>query len=514
MQKLNKVAVHKIEFINTYSKLPSRFFQKINPSSTSAPKIIKWNEDLALDLKISFSAKDQIDLKEIEQLFSGFKVHKSSIPLATAYSGHQFGHFSPVLGDGRAHLLGELKGLDGKLYDVQLKGSGRTEFSRSGDGRSPLGPVLREYIVSEAMYALGVSTTRSLCAVTTGETVYRSEGELAGGILTRVSESLIRVGHFEYFASRGDKEGLKTLLFYLVKRSYPDIDLKSDDLPFEFFKNLVDKQAKLVAKWMSLGFVHGVMNTDNTSALGLTIDYGPCAFLDETDLNKVFSFIDQGGRYSYKNQPVVLRWNLARLAESLLEIYSDDEERNTKAQNYTKILEGFLDLYETYFEKLMFKKLGFKESNSIKSEDERLEKRKILNLWIKYLDKYKIDFTNAFRNLPDLFEEENDDLKLYKENENLNTFKTLWKEQLKIEGVESRTVLKEISDRVNPVYIPRNHMIEEVIKKAYENDFSLFHKFTEILKSPYIDLSDDEDHLKFSSAPKIEQRIKNTFCGT
>ncbi|MCB0362118.1 MAG: YdiU family protein, partial [Bdellovibrionales bacterium] len=328
-----------IAFENTYSQLPDSFFSKALPEKSSNPQLIAWNEELALRLGID---SNLLTDETKASIFSGNLIVEESVPLAMVYAGHQFGHFSPRLGDGRALLLGELVGSDGKRYDVQLKGSGRNTFSRGGDGRSPLGPVLREYLLSEAMHALGVSTSRALAAVETGDFIYR-DSCLQSAVFTRVAVSLIRVGSFEYFAARGDKENLLILLKYATNRMFPEIKDKAN-LAYFFLSEVITRQAQLIAHWMSLGFIHGVMNTDNFSVAAITIDYGPCAFLDEFQFHKVFSSIDHQSRYSYANQPNIALWNLTKLAESLFILFETPKQETI--QLIESSLQAFISIYE------------------------------------------------------------------------------------------------------------------------------------------------------------------------
>jgi uncharacterized protein YdiU (UPF0061 family) len=340
-----------IPFHNTYVRLPEQFYERVEPASVPAPRLLRLNEALASHLGV-----DPAFLRSDEgvSVLSGNRIAPGSEPIALAYAGHQFGHFVPQLGDGRAVLLGEVTGIDGKRYDLQLKGSGRTRFSRRGDGKAALGPVLREYIVSEAMAVLGIPTTRSLASVLTGETVMR-ERPLPGGVLTRVASSHVRVGTFQYFAARKDLEALRLLTNYSIQRHYPHVQ-QADDPPLAFFDSVVAALAKLVSHWMLAGFIHGVLNTDNTSIAGETIDYGPCAFMDAYDPDKVFSSIDHHGRYAFSNQPGIIKWNLARLAECLLPLIADGGERAVDAANAS--LARFDPLFQDAYAAGMRRKLG------------------------------------------------------------------------------------------------------------------------------------------------------------
>ncbi|MCB0326706.1 MAG: YdiU family protein [Bdellovibrionales bacterium] len=479
---------------HSYAQLPQEFYQKISPQVSTEPKLIEWNQPLATFLGIEL---DDASLRQRAQVFSGNLQDPKSIPLAMAYSGHQFGHFNPGLGDGRAHVLVEVSGEDGKIYDIQLKGSGRTQFSRGGDGRSPLGPVIREYLISEAMHALGIPTTRSLAAVETGDLVYR-EQPLAGGIFTRVAQSLIRIGSFEHFAARGQVKHLKILLEYVVKRSYPELDPRSDHLPLEFFTALSERQARLVAKWMGLGFIHGVMNTDNSSAIGITIDYGPCAFMDEFDEKKVFSSIDHYGRYAYQNQAVIMQWNLASLARALLLLYPESEQESA-AQTFELKLQDFMACYQEHYARVMSMKLGLEEKNW-------RQHRELIKIWMSYLQKHHLDFTLSFRNLDFLLSSEAS----FPQDELLKEFVKVWKAQLFQEEESIEKITKDLH-RSNPLYIPRNHKIEQVIESAYQGDHTPFREMLGVLSRPF---TQQEGKESYSQSPKKEERITATFCGT
>ncbi len=501
-----------LPFLNSYSELPSVFFKEQLPEKVKEPKLIFWNEQLAKDLKISFSESNNInsndkDIKnELSEIFSGNKVVKNSKPIAMAYSGHQFGHFVPSLGDGRALLLGELKNTDDLLYDIQLKGSGRTPFSRSGDGRSPLGPVIRECIVSEAMHYLGVPTSRALASVTSGEQVFRQQ-TLDGGVFTRVALSHVRVGTFEYFASRNDAESIKTLLNYLTKRVFLEIT-NSKDLALDYFNLIIEKQAFLVAKWMSLGFVHGVMNTDNTSAVGITIDYGPCAFLDETDFSKVFSSIDRNSRYAFDKQSGIAKWNLASLAQCLLLSYPEDQ-REDAVKNFEESLNSFDVKFEQYWTELYLKKIGFsiKNLNAVNTK----KYKELLGKFLSYIVKHQLDYTLSFRYLYELLDEDSSKFIFYPKDELLKSFLSDWKDFIL---AEHSTIEKSVAflKSINPILIPRNHIIEKIIHQAYAGDFLMFDELMEAIKSPF-EMKKDINP-EFYQSPKANEKIANTFCGT
>ena len=472
-----------INFSNTYEQLPENFYEKVDPEKFQNPELICFNKQLASELEIKYDGASD---KELAQIFSGQTILSGSSPLAMAYAGFQFGHPVPQLGDGRAQLLGELKG-----YDIQLKGSGRTKFSRQGDGRSALGPVLREYIVSEAMYRLGVPTTRALCAVTTGESVFRQDGPEPGGILTRVAASHIRVGTFQYFAFQNDQESIKTLLDYTIQRHYPELMKHSSykEKSIQLLKNLIEKQSDLIAKWSALGFIHGVMNTDNFSVAGITIDYGPCAFMDEFKFEKVFSSIDRNGRYSFFNQVPIAKWNILRLAECFLPLIDKNQDVATKI-----IEDEILDQFQQFDDKRMSRfaeKLGIQD---YQKSDESL----VLS-FLNYLEKESLDFTLAFRNLAELFSGKSS---FYPQTQALADFIEKWKR---------RVFSVDHLHGINPIYIPRNHLIQQVIDDAYDGNVDSFHKLLEITSKPYEEV---EKHGEFARAPKPNERVYQTFCGT
>ena len=480
---MKKLSSLKIKFSNTYEALPSQFYEKVKPETFCSPQLISFNHPLADELRLDFKSTSDNELAEI---FSGQKILEGSNPLAMAYAGYQFGHPVEQLGDGRAHLLGEVNG-----NDIQLKGSGRTRFSRRGDGRSALGPVLREYIVSEAMHALGVPTTRALCAVTTGEKVHRQDGLEPGGIFTRVANSHLRVGTFQYFSFQHDYESIKILIDYTIKRHYPEfggLDNYSDK-SIQLLKIVTEKQSELISLWSSLGFIHGVMNTDNFSIAGITIDYGPCAFMDEFKFNKVFSSIDHQGRYSYFNQVNIAKWNILRLAECFLPLINSSQEKAIQ-----KIEEEVVSLFPLFEHKRM-KRLGRKLGiENYKTDDEKL-----IMLFLEYLEKESLDFTLAFRNLKAL---RSGDLTIYPETKELKEFTSIWSKRI--------SDLKNI-DSINPIYIPRNHQVQKVIDDAYNGDFIKFHQFLKVISSPF---KSNPDFDEYALPPKPAERIRQTFCGT
>jgi len=485
-------------FDNTYARLPARFFARVTPSKVSAPSILAVNHELCEILGV--------DAKELDsvagaQMLSGNVVPEGADPIALAYAGHQFGHFVPQLGDGRAILLGEVVGKDGLRRDVQLKGAGRTPFSRGGDGRAALGPVLREYVVSEAMAALGIPTTRALAAVRTGERVLREE-PLPGAVLTRVAASHIRVGTFEYFASRGDGEAVTVLVEHALARHYPEAS-SSANAALALLEHVIGAHARLVARWLSVGFVHGVMNTDNTSISGETIDFGPCAFLDEYDPNKTFSSIDRGRRYAYGNQPRIAQWNLARLAECLLPLLGEDEDEAVRIA--TERLEAFPALFEAARAEAFAAKLGL----SRKEEDDAALTSDLL----ERLAQNEVDFTLFFRKLCGAAESPSRDAEiatLFRQPGAFHDWALRWRARLAKEE-RSPQMCADAMRRVNPAFIPRNHRIEEAIARASQGDDAPFERLVRVLARPFEDQSGDED---LAQPPSPDERVLATFCGT
>ncbi len=533
----------KFKFDNTYIKLPGEFYQKTSPGKVKNPKLILFNKKLAnnfLNIKsdlnfdenykyssnVTYNLNTDAESLDLALLFSGNEIFEGSEPLAQAYAGHQFGHFVPQLGDGRAVLIGEILDLNNKRYDLVLKGSGRTPYSRGGDGRAPLGPMIREYVVSEAMHSLGVPTTRAMALVTTGEPVFR-EQTLPGAILTRVSKSHIRVGTFEYFASRGDFKNLKILADYSIQRHFPELihQLKNEDqnsnqdngqIYLEFLKSVIDVQAKLIAKWMSLGFIHGVMNTDNMTISGETIDYGPCAFMDYYHSEKVYSSIDQNGRYAYSNQPKIAEWNLSVLASCLLPLISgfnmESEKTNfkysvTEIQKVQNEVDSFNSIYKKYDLKNMQEKLGLKT----RTENDELLIQSFLNI----LQDQNIDFTLGFRYLSDVLIQDLNSTRFYKlfnPNLPIQNWISKWKERLALENNSFVDIHKSMNF-CNPIFIPRNHQLAKVIEAAEINqNLEPLFELLDILSSPYKD--SDSKSESFSYPPKAEDVVHKTFCGT
>jgi len=496
----------KIPFDNTYARLPDRFFARIAPTQVRAPKVIKVNRPLAELLGVD---ADALLAAEGAALLSGNVPPEGAEPIALAYAGHQFGGFVRQLGDGRAILLGEVVGTDGKRRDIQLKGAGRTPFSRGGDGRAALGPVLREYLVSEAMHALGIPTTRALAAVTTGEPVRREE-ILPGAVLTRVAASHIRVGTFEYFAAREDHEALAALAKYALDRHYPEAAGKGNDaLPL--LERVVDAQANLVARWLGVGFVHGVMNTDNTSISGETIDYGPCAFLDTYDPRKVFSSIDQNGRYAFANQPRIALWNLTRLAEAMLPLFADDEEE--AARLATERLEGFTALFEAAHERVLRAKLGIGSAGSESAGSGGESALPLARDLLERMATNEVDFTLFFRRLCASAADPSADAEtaaLFADPGAFRDWAEGWRARLATEDV-TPAARSAAMRRANPAFIPRNHRVEEVLAAAIREDYAPFETICRVLASPY----DDQPELaRFADPPPAGEGPYRTFCGT
>ena len=467
---------------NSYRNLPAHFHRPVVPEAAEAPRLLAWNDDLANDLGL---AELGGSTEERARIFSGGPLPEAFEPIALAYAGHQFGAFNPQLGDGRAALLAEVLSPSGERYDLQLKGSGRTPFSRGGDGRSWLGPVLREYIVSEAMHRLGVPTSRALAAVATGHTVYR-EAPLPGAVFTRVAASHIRIGTFEFFAARGDRDALRKLADYTIDRHYPEA--KNAAQPdIAFFRDVATRQANLVAKWMAVGFIHGVMNTDNVSIAGETIDYGPCAFMDEFRIDKVFSSIDRGGRYAYGNQPRIAQWNLARLAESLLLL-------DAPKQALEDVLDEFPGRYQSAWLAAMRPKLGLQDESD---DDEQL-----INDWLQHLEDNELDYTLTFRALATQLDDS--------EAQDSSDFESRWRQRVLNQNVDPAQIAATMN-AVNPLFIPRNHRIEEAIRDALEGSTRVFEELNAVLADPF---SENATLAHYAEAPGVEERVTQTFCGT
>jgi uncharacterized protein YdiU (UPF0061 family) len=486
-------SIMSFHFANTYARLPERFFSRLNPTPVSAPRLIKLNVALAEHLGLDPAV---LASPEGVEILSGNRVAAGSEPLAIAYAGHQFGHFVPQLGDGRANLLGEVAG-----FDIQLKGSGPTPFSRRGDGRAALGPVLREYLVSEAMAALGVPTTRALAAVTTGEEVFR-ETPVPGAVLTRVAASHLRVGAFEYFAARRDTDGVRALADYAIARHYPEA---------ANYRALLDaviaRQASLVAQWMLLGFVHGVMNTDNTSISGETIDYGPCAFMEAYDPATVFSSIDRAGRYAFGNQPPIALWNLTRLAESLL-LLLEQEHGSAEAglAAAKESLAAFAGQYEAAHLAGMRRKLGL----STQREGDQALVQDLLDR----MAANRADFTLTFRRLCEAAAGSAGDAAvraLFADPAAYDGWAAAWRERLAAESTSAPERAAAMR-KANPAFIPRNHLVEEALNAAVERqDFQPFERLLEVLANPFEDRPGLE---RYAASAQPEEAVRYTFCGT
>ncbi len=476
-------------FSNSYAALPPRFFARLDPAPVADPRLIRFNGELATELGLEWRSLDEATLTSI---FAGNLIPAGADPIATTYAGHQFGQFVPQLGDGRAILLGEVIGRDGTRRDIQLKGSGRTPFSRSGDGRAALGPVLREYLVSEAMHALRIPTMRSLAAVLTGEPVLRGH-QLPGAVVTRVAASHVRVGTFQYFSARGDAEAVRCLADYVIDRHYPE--LRSAERPYlELLRAAMRRQAVLIADWMRVGFIHGVMNTDNTALCGETLDFGPCAFMDAYDPATVFSSIDSYGRYAYGNQPAVGQWNMARFAETILPLIDSDTSRAVELA--TTVVNSFCDEFEASWLAAMRSKIGL-------ATNEEGDAPLIRDL-LDRMHRSASDYTVSFRALCDAAEGRGDDPAL-------GDWLAAWRARLERDPQDPRHRARSMR-RVNPAYVPRNHRVEAAIAAAAEGeDFGPFEELLQVLSRPYEEQAGRE---AYTMPPLPSERVLQTFCGT
>ena len=488
----------RIGFEHTYSRLAPRFYTSVAPTPVANPQLVVFNRPLTEELGLE---PDVIE-REAAAMLSGNQLPEDSNPIAMAYAGHQFGGFVPRLGDGRAILLGEIKDRDGVYRDLQLKGSGLTPFSRNGDGRAALGPMLREYLISEAMHALGIPTTRSLAVVVTGEEVFR-EAVRPGAVLTRVAASHVRVGTFQYFAARGDQEAVRELLDYVILRHYPEA--RDADVPaLAVLEAVAQRQAALIADWMLVGFIHGVMNTDNMAISGETIDYGPCAFMDTYDPNTVFSSIDHNGRYAYANQPAIAQWNLARFAETLLPLMGSDSDKAIALA--TEVIQSFIERFDAQFLEGMRRKTGLV---SAQEGDADLIKR----LFATMRDG-GADFTLTFRRLTLAAEnpgEESALFELFTNSSGIEEWLREWRQRLapdRQSGAERAASMR----RVNPSFIPRNHRVEAALQAASDDlDFKPFHELLGILQHPY---DEQPEFAAYGQPPQPSERVFQTFCGT
>lgn len=490
-----------LPFDNSYARLPEQFYTRQLPAPVSAPGLIRVNFPLASHLGIDPA---WLESDAGVQTVGGNKIPTGADPLATVYAGHQFGGWNPQLGDGRAILLGELMGEDGLRYDVQLKGSGRTPYSRGGDGRAPLGPVLREYIVSEAMAALGVPTSRALAAVTTGDPVVREGELLPGAVLARVAQSHIRIGTFQFFAARQDTDALRRLADHVIERHYPEAQ-RADNSYRAMLDLAIRGQASLIAQWQALGFIHGVMNTDNMLLSGETIDYGPCAFMDSFHPETVYSSIDHGGRYAYRNQPAIAHWNLLQLAQVLIAILDADSDQALASAQ--EAINAFPDLFLAAYRQHMNKKLGLA---GYVEEDESL----VQDL-LALMSEQKADFTLTFRHLSDLVNPLTaqgggvDDL--FALPESFAPWMTRWQERRATEPLDAAERQASMY-AVNPAYIPRNHLVEgAIVAAADEQNFEPFHTLVDMLAHPF---DYDPTHARYATPPRPDQIVHRTFCGT
>jgi len=475
-------------FDNSYSKLSKTFKEDIKPTPVHEPELVILNEELAKNLNLNFSG---IDKKKLAEIFSGNSLPDGTNSIAQAYAGHQFGHFT-MLGDGRAVLLGEHIDNKNQRFDIQFKGSGRTSFSRGGDGRAALGPMLREYIISEAINALNIPTTRSLAVVKTGEKVVR-ENLLNGAILTRVASSHIRVGTFQYIAATQNLEDLNTLVDYTIDRHYPEIK-SSKNKALDLLSLVMERQCQLVINWMRVGFIHGVMNTDNMAISGETIDYGPCAFMDQYDPKTVFSSIDKFGRYAFSNQPPITKWNLARFAECLIPLIDKDEDTAIKIA--TELIDNFQNIYEEKWLNMMRDKLGLfgEDKNDLK----------LINKLLDWMKKNNADYTNTFCHLMGV---EVDD-QIYK-NDDFKSWTNEWEKRLKLNNSSDKHL--ELMKKTNPVVIPRNQKVEDALADADKENLETMNKLLKVLSNPY---SDQEDIIEFQKPTPIGNEKYQTFCGT
>ncbi len=473
-----------IQFDNSFAQLPPQFFSPQLPTKVVAPKLVKVNTHLAAEIGIP-------DAALTPEILAGNDIPDGATPIATAYAGHQFGGFSPQLGDGRAILLGEIISPSGARHDLQLKGSGPTMFSRNGDGRANIGAVIREYVVSEAMHSLGIPTTRALAIVTTGAQIQR-ETATPGAVLARVASSHIRVGTFQFHYARQDRAGLRTLTDYVIERHFPGATG-----PIEMLAQIIEKQAHLVAKWMGVGFIHGVMNTDNMSIAGETIDYGPCAFMDEYHPETVFSSIDRRGRYAFANQPKIALWNLSQLAQTLVPLVGEAAIPDIEAA-----LDGFDKIFSRAFDDVFNKKLGFKNSQP--------EDKSLIEDLLVIMAESQIDFTIMFSMLTRMASrgDTKDARAIFDDPSAFDGWLTRWTQRAQCENPIKRSLLMQAA---NPVYIPRNHRLEEVIQAANLGDYTKFEKLMEVLAQPF---DYHAGHKDFEAPPKPKEIVRATFCGT
>lgn len=482
-----------MKFSNSYINLGDIFFERIHPQPVTNPEIFLWNETLANELQV----EDRLDPDELAQFFSGNRLLPGSEPLALAYAGHQFGNFVPQLGDGRAHLLGEVIDQSGKRKDIQLKGSGQTRFSRNGDGRCAFGPAIREFIMSEAMYALGIPTTRSLAVTTTGENVFR-ETLQPGAVVTRIASSHLRVGTFEYFAAQRNYQAIEKLCDYAIDRHYPELKEAGEQRFEELLKAAIDRQTRLVVEWLRVGFIHGVMNTDNTSIAGETIDYGPCAMLGVYDHKTVYSSIDVQGRYAFGNQPTIVQWNMARLAETLLPLIHPDEKKSIEIA--TRLIDGFSEQFQQRYIKMMAVKTGFKNPDE--------QDYQLVSEFQTLLEEKQLDYTISFNTLTQSLSSQQAEKQM---RDHAEEWYNRWINRID-EAKENRLTTQKSMQQVNPVVIPRNHHVESIIDTCIQSaSAEAAIEFIEVLKSPYTETITTG---LYQDAPANGDRGYKTFCGT
>jgi uncharacterized protein YdiU (UPF0061 family) len=486
-----------LAFDNTYARLPDRFFVRMAPVPVAQPRLLKLNVALAETLGLDL---DALQSPEGLDMLAGNGVPEGAAPLAMAYAGHQFGSFVPQLGDGRAILLGEILNPAGERFDIQLKGSGRTPFSRGGDGRAWLGPVLREYILSEAMHALGIPTTRSLAAVTTGEHVFREAGALPGAVLTRVARGHVRVGTFEYFRVRQDTDALRRLADYVIARHYPET--KESDQPYRaFLSAVISRQAELIARWLGVGFIHGVMNTDNMSIAGETIDYGPCAFMDDYHPGRVYSSIDHRGRYAYGNQPRIAQWNLARLADALLPLLDPDRDKAIEAAQAA--IDGFGACFEQAWLACFRAKLGLQEVH--------VDDAELIDGLLQVMNETGADFTNTFRALCEAAAGDEVPIRTqFADGALFDAWRPSWQARLERERVDPQARVIAMR-RTNPAVIPRNHRVEAALEAAVEGDLNPLEALLLALADPWQERPGSDDYRR---PPEPHEVVRQTFCGT
>ncbi len=483
---------------NSYAERLPGFYVSCLPSPAPNPVLLSFNAPLAQELGLNAGS---LDPQHAAQIFSGAKLPTGAQPLAQAYAGHQFGGFVPQLGDGRAVLLGEVVDCHGQRRDIALKGSGVTPFSRGGDGKAAVGPVLREYLIGEAMHALGIPTTRALAAVATGERVVR-ERPLPGAVLTRVAASHVRVGTFQYFAARRQHDRVRALADFVIERHDPNLSVEPDRYLL-LLQSVAERQAALLAQWMLVGFIHGVMNTDNMTVSGETIDYGPCAFMESYSPSAVFSSIDSGGRYAFGNQPMIARWNLARFAETLLALIDDASPERAVAEA-TEVINGFIPRFETLWLSGARAKLGL--TTDLEDDDKLL-----VQDWLELLDRHDVDFTLGWRRLVDAAMGKPESLEaLFPSPDLLRPWLERWRRRI---SLQSTSATAEAMRAVNPVYIPRNHLVEEALAAASDrNDLTLFERLLDATTSPYDERQGLENYAQ--PAPREFTTCYKTFCGT